>query len=136
MLPAAAVPEAALREAAGLEDAVAASVLTPGEVVTAADTRVPGLLAGQPEGTVAAFLPVGDPAVLSALHAGDRVDVHSPLDGSPVLTEVLVLGAAPGERGGAWLAVSPGQAGDLAAARGADPVSGALLVSLRAHPEG
>lgn len=85
-------------------DAVAGSVLASpvrrGEVLT--DTRFAGgpLLVGQPPGTVATSVEVGDPALLDGLGAGVRVDVlartEDPVTGTPtgadrVATDVVVL---------------------------------------------
>jgi len=128
-----------------------AAVLTEGEVMTEHDVRTGSALRGQPSGTVAVWLPVPDAAVAEALSAGDRVDVHSPVDGRRVVEDVLVLAVRSGaaaagsgsligatslaqDAGGAWLALSSSQSTDLAAARGADPASGALLLALHPPP--
>lgn len=145
-------PAAALRDPAEAVGLPAAAVLTPGEVLTGHDVRTGSLLEGQPSGSVAVWLPVPEVAVAEALTAGDRVDVHSPVDGRAVVEDVLVVavrsvGDGPAgtggligptgsslDAGGAWLALSGGQATALAAARGADPAGAALLLAL--HPTG
>lgn len=142
------VPTGALT---GVDEAVGrpvAAVLAEGEVLTAHDLGTPSLLVGQPEGQLAVWLPVPDPAVAGALEAGDRVDVHSPVDGSRVVPAALVLatragvgatgpsvltGAGDAAAGGVWLALTPEQVTALAAVRGADPAGGALLLALHAE---
>ncbi|WP_083652720.1 MULTISPECIES: SAF domain-containing protein [Serinicoccus] len=113
---------------------VGASLAVPvqaGEVLTTADLRTSALLDGL-EGEVAVWLPVTDAAVATATVAGDRIDVHSPVDGDRVARGALVLRPGTGEEPGLWVAVDEGTAGDLAAARGADPLGAALLVAVRA----
>lgn len=130
-LPRDAIPEGALTDVGAAAGRSAGSVLVPGEVVTSRDLGGSALLTDQPRGTHGVFLPVPEPPLLAALGAGDRVDVHSPVDGAAVLEDALVLAVHLGEDGGLWLAVTGAGAASLAAARGADPVGGALLVSLR-----
>ncbi len=131
-LPEAALPAGALHElpAGGAQAAVP---LQAGEILSAADLRTSALLAGLP-GRVAVFVPLGEPAVAEALGAGDAVDVHSPVDGSVVAREALVLRTRVGEAPGLWLAVEEDTAAGLAAARGADPAGAALGVALRPPP--
>ncbi len=148
-LPAGAVPARALGDPAQAVGRPVAAVLAEGEPLTAHDVGTGSLLEGQPAGSVAVWLPVPDAAVAEALSAGDRVDVHSPVDGSRVVGPVLVVAvraARPGSSGlmggtglsdgggGAWLALSPEDATALAGARGADPAGGALLLALHAAP--
>ncbi|ANS78778.1 hypothetical protein SGUI_1382 [Serinicoccus hydrothermalis] len=109
--------------------------LQAGEVLTAADLRTSSLLAGLDD-VVAVYLPVADAAVAGATLAGDRIDVHSPVDGSTVASEALVLRAGAGEEPGLWVAVDERTASELAAARGADPLGAALLVAVRAGDTG
>ena len=152
-LPADAVPVAALSDPGKVVGRPAAAVLTEGEVLTAADVGTTSLLGGQPADHVAVWLPLPEPAVAEAVSAGDRVDAPSPVDGRPVVEDVLVLavrdgssrsgtvalvggGPGPARTGGAWLALGPEQSTALAAARGADPAGGTLLVALRAAPDG
>ena len=131
-LPGSALPEGALQDVpAG--DARAAVPLQAGEVLSAADLRTSALLEGLP-GRVAVFVPLGESAVAEAVGAGDEVDVHSPVDGSPVAREALVLRTRVGEAPGLWLAVDEVTATGLAAARGADPAGAALSVALRPPP--
>lgn len=145
-VPAPAVPAGALSNPEQAMGRAATSPLVPGEVLTPADVHTPSLLAGQPEGTLASYLPLADPAVVASVRAGDRIDVHSPLDGARVVSQVRVLsvlgggtgpgidqlsGAAAGhQQGGVWLAVDPDQAEAIAAARGADPAGVGLSVAL------
>ncbi|GAA5166624.1 hypothetical protein GCM10011366_02590 [Ornithinimicrobium tianjinense] len=126
-----AIPEGAVRDVGSASGRAASSVLVPGEVVTASDLGGSSLLTDQPGGTRGVFLPVPEPPLLAALRGGDRVDVRSPVDGSRVVEDALVLAVHAGEDGGLWLAVTDDGAGALAAARGADPAGGSLLVSLR-----
>lgn len=146
-LPPAAVPAGALGDAAQAVGLPVAAVLAEGEPLTGADVRTASLLVGQPAGSVAVWLPVPDAAVAEALSAGDRVDVHSPVDGRRVVGPVLVVAVRAAAGGGAgliggtgtaeagggvWLALSGEEASALAGARGADPAGGALLLAL--HP--
>lgn len=129
-LPVNAVPEGSVQVLASVAGRSAASVLSPGEVVTSADLDAGGLLAGQNPEVTAIFLPLAEPAVLAAVRAGTHVDVHSPIDGSVAVGGALVLAVRPGESGGVWLGLPPPDAAALAAARGADPTSGSLIVSI------
>ncbi|WP_420746956.1 SAF domain-containing protein [Ornithinimicrobium sp. Y1847] len=147
-IPGDAIPEGALSDLDSVVGRPTAAVLSPGEVLTRYDVHQAAQLAHLPEGGRAFFLPVPEPAVARALQAGDRVDVHSPLDGSVTVADVVVLAVVAGEGGGgtllsaggggspaqpgAWLSLTPVQAEAVAAARGADPSGAALLVALRA----
>lgn len=145
------VPVGALTLADDAVGLPAATVLSPGEVLTGHDVRTGSLLAGRPGDELAVWLPVPDSAVADALSGGDRVDVLSPVDGALVVGAVEVLAArhagAVGGSGllgsasaastsgasgpsGVWLAVSPEQSAALAAARGADPAGAGLLLAL------
>lgn|GEM_PF-6024856 len=104
--------------------------LQQGEVLTRADLRTSGLLAGVDD-AVAVFVPLADAAVAEATGAGDEVDVHSPVDGAVVARQALVLQARTGDQPGLWLAVEEDTAAGLAAARGADPLGAAMLVAVR-----
>lgn len=127
----AAVPEGALEGLGEVGDLTAATTLVPGEIVTTSDLRLARVL-GTEGSERAVFLPVAEPAVLAMLTPGDRVDVHSSVDGTAVLEEVTVLAVHPGDRqeGGAWVAATTGQSAALAAARGADPLGSGLVVAL------
>lgn len=148
-LPPAAVPPTALDDPAQVVGRPVAAVLSEGEALTPHDVRTGSLLVGQPRGSVAVWLPLPDPAVAEALSAGDRVDVHSPVDGRRVVEDALVLAVRAGasgpggligttslsrEGGGAWLALSPERSAAMAAARGADPAGAALLLAVRRAP--
>lgn len=151
-LPGDVIPEGAVRDLAAAVGRPAASVLAPGEVLTGHDLGTTSLLDGQAPTTRAVFVPVPEPEALAALRAGDRVDLHSPVDGSVVAADVLVLsvpggqaggwvpavggaagagGSVRGAAGGVWLAAEAATVVEVAAAGGADPAGGALLVALR-----
>lgn len=133
-LPKSALPPHALTDAAAAAGRTAAVPLTAGRVLLPDDLRTAALLDGLAEGTVAVHLPLAEPEVPGALAAGDRVDVHSPLDGTVVVDSALVLRTTVGERPGLWLAVDTPGAQSLAAARGADPAGASMQVSLQAPP--
>lgn len=153
-LPPGAVPSAVVGDPADAVGRPVAAVLSEGEALTVHDVGTASLLQGQPAGSVAVWLPVPDTAVAEALSAGDRVDVHSPVDGRRVVEDVLVLAVRSGgsggsgppglmgaaalarEGGGVWLALSKDRSTELAAARGADPAGGALLLALHRSPDG
>ena len=137
MLPPRAVPATGLSAAADATGQVLAAPVVEGEMLTQSDLRTSGLLSGMPSGTVAVFLPVQDAAVASAIGSGDVVDVRSPVDGSTVADAARVLQSlSTGGATGLWLVVDPSTAGDLAAARGADPLGATLLVALRSDSTG
>ncbi|MCI2239859.1 SAF domain-containing protein [Paenibacillus sp. TRM 82003] len=144
--PSGTVPDGALDDA-GARGAVLSGAVRRGEVLTDARTTGAGLLAGQPPGTLATTVAVGDPAVLDGLRSGARVDVlartDDPVTGLPtgaerVASDVVVLavpttatgsgflGAAPGGPGSVLVAVDPPTAARLAAA------SGRTVLALRA----
>lgn len=131
-LPAAAVPAGAVTGPVTTLDRTVAAPLAQGEVITTLDLRTASLLVGQADGTVAVFLPLSEPAVAASVEPADRVDVHSPVDGSIVVTGALVLRTDGPDRPGLWLAVDRPGAQALAAARGADPAGASLQVAL--HP--
>lgn len=133
-VPTAAVPAGALTGTVAALDRTLVSPLARGEVLTALDLRTSALLRGSVAGTVAVFLPLSEPAVAASVEAADRVDVHSPVDGSVVVSRALVLRAVGDERPGLWLAVDATGARALAAARGADPVGASLQVALHPQP--
>lgn len=129
-LPGRALPQEALTDTALATGRTVAVPLAAGRVLVPEDLRASALLSGLGEGTVAAYLPLAEPEVAAALVAGDRVDVHSPVDGAVVVAGALVLRSAAGERPGVWLGVDPPGARALAAARGADPAGASMQVSL------
>lgn len=134
-LPPRALPAGALTSAEPALGRTAAVPLVEGRVLVSDDLSTAGLLQGLPEHLAAVYLPLSEPEVPAALGAADRVDVHSPVDGSVVVAAALVLRASAGERPGVWLAVDPAGAEALAAARGADPAGAALQLTL-SHPQG
>lgn len=135
--PATTLPDGVLA-AGAVTGGVLASPLRRGEVLT--DTRLAGgpLLVGQPPGTVATSVEVGDPALLDGLGAGVRVDVlartEDPVTGAPtgadrIATDVVVLrvpsaaeagflGGAPAAGTSVLVAVDSPTAARLAAAAG------------------
>lgn len=135
-LPGAGLPAGALRSTDGVVGRTAAVPLVPGRALVAADVRTTDALAGMPEGSAAAYLPLAEAAITRTLTPGDRVDVHSPVDGAVVVSGALVLRPEPGEEPGVWLAVDRGETVALARARGADPAGAALQVSLLPTPRG
>nr|WP_281372913.1 SAF domain-containing protein [Kineococcus aurantiacus] len=97
--------------------AVLASPVRRGEVLTDARTTAGPLLTGQPAGTVATTVDVGDPALLPSLAPGTRVDVlartQDPVTGAAtgadrVAADVVVL-RVPTPTGGGLLG-GPGAA--------------------------
>lgn len=132
-LPPRTLPEGALTGPAEAVGQLSAGPLAPGEVLTATDLGTAGLLTGLADDRVAVFLPLAEPAVPQALAPADRVDVHSPVDGSVVVGAALVLRTSSGEQPGLWLAVDRPGAAALAAARGSDPAGAAMQVAV-AHP--
>lgn len=131
LLPPRGQPDAALVDPS---QAYGHQLVTPvgaGEILTTGALRTTGLLAGLPAGSVAVFVPLAEEAVARAATPGDLVDVHSPVDGTVVARQSLVLAAGQDEATGLWVAVTPGTAEALAAARGADPLGAAMQVALR-----
>lgn len=129
-LPPRALPHGALADPADALGRPVAAPLAAGEVLTGQDLGTSGLLSGLDGDRLAVFLPLAEPAVPQAVTPADRVDVHSPVDGSVVVQEALVLRASTGEEPGLWLAVDRAGAESLAVARGADPAGAALQVAL------
>ncbi|WP_432573718.1 SAF domain-containing protein [Kineococcus sp. SYSU DK005] len=140
------VPDGALAPGAA-EGAVLAGAVRRGEALTDARTTGAGLLSGQPPGTLATTVAVGDPAVLEGLRPGARVDVlartEDPVTGlatgaERVATDVVVLavpsaggsggllGAQAPSAGSVLVAVDARTASDLTAA------AGRTVVALRA----
>lgn len=136
--PAAQLPDGVLRDVPA--GAVLGSPLRRGEPLTDARTAGPGVLAGQPPGTLAALVDVGSAAGLTGLAPGARVDVlartDDPVTGAAtgaarLAADVVVLAlpaveSAAGLLGGAGtaaptsvlVAVDADAAAELAAAAG------------------
>jgi Flp pilus assembly protein CpaB len=93
--PADGLPGGGLAAAAGR---VLASPLRAGEPVTDARVLGPGLLTGQPAGTVALPIRLADPAAAGVVRAGDRVDVLS--SEGPAGSAADGSAARPGYAGG------------------------------------
>jgi Flp pilus assembly protein CpaB len=92
--------------------AVLAGAVRQGEVLTDARTAAASLLAGQPAGTLAVTVDVGDPAVLAGLGPGVHVDVlartEDPVTGAAtgaerIATDVVVLRVPTSEAAGGLL---------------------------------
>ncbi|GAB3464773.1 CpaB family protein [Kineococcus endophyticus] len=133
------VPDGTLG-ADAVQGAVLAAPVRRGEVLTDARTTTGPLLAGQPAGTVATGVEVGDTALLQSLAPGARVDVlartQDPVSGAATGAERIAAGVvvlrvpAPPTSGGllgpsgsqgpasVLLAVDPATAARLAAAAG------------------
>ena len=132
-VPADLVPEGALTELSRAAGQSMTSALAAGEIVVEHDLNLDHLLAAQDGAeTVAVFVALTEPAVLVALEAGDRIDVHSPVDGAVVAADALVLSVRRDEAsGGVWLSIPSRTAQALAAARTEDALGTGLSISLR-----
>ena len=88
--------------------------MSRGEAVTAARVRGPGLLAGVPDGFVAAHVRLTDPAMAAMTTAGDHVDLISSA-GRLVASDVTVLAVDAASSGSArWSATAePGLPGGV-----------------------
>lgn len=151
-LPVGSLPPGALAAGAVASGAAAGRALAgpagAGEVVTTARLVGPGLLTGQPAGRVAAPVRVADAEAAALAQVGGRVDVMVATDGAAeaqvvaTAATVLAVAGAGADAGGLLgggaardagaggllvLAVTPGQAADLAAAAGRGP----LAITLR-----
>lgn len=130
--PADTVPAGAITDAADLPPRPLAAPVRAGEVLTDARFLGPGALEATDGGLVLAHVAVADPAVLTAVRPGQRVDVVSTLDGAVVATDAAV--SSTGEAG-AFLLVEREDAGALAvAASGGVPGVGVTLVLLPTEP--
>ena len=139
--PAGLVPDGA----APLDEAVGGTLAAPlrrGEIVTDARVLGPGLLAGQPDGSVAVPVRPSDPAAAALLRPGDRVRV---LAGPSALgPDVLETGAGEAEAlvdAGTVLALPADGSGGLLSAEAASTVlvlavSGAEALRLAAAGDG
>jgi pilus assembly protein CpaB len=140
-------PDQASADAAAFVGRVTAGPVPGGAALTEADLLGPGLLAGQPPDLLAVPVRLGDPTPAGLVRSGDRVDLISGA-GAAVVSDVVVLAdpasgptaadgfgglgtgaAASGGAGGVLVVgVFAGQAGRLAAAQSAGPLS------LAVHP--
>jgi pilus assembly protein CpaB len=120
-VPAELAPSGALD---AVDGAVLASPITRGEVVTRTRTTGSALLTGQPAGTVAAGVAVGDPALVGTLVAGTRVDVlalvQDPVTGAStaaerIATDVVVLQVPTAADGGLFGGTEAGASSVLVA---------------------
>jgi Flp pilus assembly protein CpaB len=83
-------PDAAVSDPGRLVGEVLATPLTAREIVTSSRLRGPGLLSGQPPGTVAMSVPVLDPQA-AGVTSGSRVDLYASGSGDRVARDVAVL---------------------------------------------
>lgn len=109
---------AGLLTAAGASGTVLAGPVRRGEVLTDVRTAATSVLTGQPAGTLAVTVDVGDPAVLAGLGPGVHVDVlartEDPLTGlatgaERIATDVVVL-RVPAQTAAGLLGGGPGTA--------------------------
>jgi Flp pilus assembly protein CpaB len=118
-------PATASADPAAAVGAVLATPLQAGEEVTSGRLVGPDLLAGQPAGSRAVWLPAAGPGALTGVRPGTRVDVHVPGAAAPVIRGAVVLARTGAGGGSAGLLGSApeGSAGVLVAAPGADAAS-------------
>jgi Flp pilus assembly protein CpaB len=83
-------PDTAVSDPAKLVGEVLAAPLVAREIVTSSRLRGPGLLSGQPPGTVAMSVPVLDPQA-AGVTSGSRVDLYASGSGDRVARDVAVL---------------------------------------------
>ncbi len=137
--PASQRPDAAASRPDDLVGKVLAAPLAAREVVTPARLRGPGLLSGQPAGTVAMSVPVLDPQAAGVI-SGSRVDLYASSSGDRVATDVTVLAtrvpeASTWSAGGAasiTLALDTQSAGQVARAVSTLQAGEIFVVALRA----
>lgn len=130
LLPPRALPDGVLT---GTDQAVGRTLGAPlaaGSILDGTALSSSGLLTGLEGEQVGVYLPLAEPSVPASLVASDRVDVHSPVDGSVVVSGALVVRTSTGDRPGLWLAVDRPGAAALAAARGADPAGASLQLTV------
>lgn len=130
------VPDGALG-AEAVHGAVLAAPVRRGEVLTDARTTTGPLLAGQPAGTVATAVEVGDPALLQSLAPGARVDVlartQDPVSGAAtgaerVAADVVVLRVPSADGSGGLFGSSPSP-GPVSVLLAVDPATAARLAA-------
>jgi len=137
-LPAAAVPDSAVRTTVEVVGRTVAGPIGADEVITA--TRLVGrsLVAGLPDGRVAAPVRMADADAVRLLRVGDRIDVYAPTTSAAaapaVLRDALVVSLpqpdpAIGSGDGALvvLAVTTYDAGRLVQQTARSPLSFAIL---------
>jgi len=129
------LPDGVLRDVPA--GAVLGSPLRRGEPLTDARTAGPGVLSGQPPGTVAALVDVGSPAGLTGLTQGARVDVlartDDPVTGaatgaSRLAADVVVL-ALPAAAGAGGLLGGSGSAAPTSVLVAVDAATAAQLAA-------
>ena len=137
-LPAAAVPDSAVRTTAEVVGRTVAGPVGADEVVTAARLVGRSLVAGLPDGRVAAPVRMADADAVRLLRVGDRIDVYAPTtsgDSAPaVLHGALVVSLpqpdpaiASGDGALVVLAVTTYDAGRLVQQTARSPLSFAIL---------
>lgn len=122
-LPDDAVPPSALPDPALAEGATIAAPMTRGEPLSRTRLRGPGLLHGQPEGTVALPIRVADAAATGLLTPGDRIDLLAAVPGAEGSVGVVVAEALPVLLVGGADATSAAP-GLIAGGESADPLAG------------
>jgi len=139
-VPADLVPDGALTDAGAVDGVVTTAPLRTGEILTDLRVSTDASLEGLDPDLVLAHLSLRDPALAAVLRPGSRVDVLATGDGSVVARDVLLVRrvihpeSAQGTGSDALsflVAVAPEQAGDLAAAGGADLPGQGLTVVIR-----
>lgn len=140
-VPADLVPDGALTDPSVVAGAVTTAPLRAGEILTDLRLSAPATMEGLDPGLVMAHLPLQDPDLAGVLQPGTRVDVLATADGGVLAGDVLLLrrvvpGDGPGATGPTGslsflVAVTPEQAGRLAASAGADLPGHGLTVVIR-----
>lgn len=135
-MPASLVPAGALSDPVAVHGTVTTAPLRTGEVLTDLRVSPRGPLAGLAPDLVLAHLPLTDPQLSSVLRPGTSVDVLSTIDGAVLADDILIVQRVPGvdataETQSFLVAVTPGQAEQLAAATGADLPGQGLTVVIR-----
>jgi Flp pilus assembly protein CpaB len=132
-------PDTAVSEVDAVIGEVLAAPLSAREVLTSSRLRGPGMLAGQPAGTVAMSVPVLDPQA-AGVTAGSRVDLYASGSGERVASDVTVLAtrvpeASTWSSGGAasiTLALDQASAGAVARSVSTLQAGEIFVVALRA----
>lgn len=138
-VPADLVPEGALTDATAVRGTVTTAPLRAGEILTDLRVSAPASMEGLDPELVLAHLPLQDPSLAGVLQPGLRVDVLTTGDGGVVAEDVLLVrrvaqptGSGSGADPLSYLvAVTPEQAGRLAAASGRDLPGQGLTVVIR-----
>lgn len=89
------LPSQVLTDPALVAGQSVAGPVASGEVITSVRLRGHSLLAGQPPGIVAVGVPLGDVALVDAVHPGDEVTVHAGGTGAQVASGTVLAVRAP-----------------------------------------